>query len=373
MKIHTAAIWEEILIARARKKSPPCVHIRKENLEAVIFLEMVESVWWRERHFSLWKKSFHSQFWQVERNGCSMYLDEKEGCVQVWKRKKIEHESRGRLWVAGCVNAWERIIQPEKEEREEEKGKEENGGLKKGETTPLERGICSHTWRSFDKSTHQKTKKKNKKKGATKGKTGSVEHNWEHEWDQLRRKGNEAVTLEKYSGNTTAPPRAQQQPDQIVFSRTIIHGVVASKNIVEEALALVKPPITFVLARHGFLTENIHAFWTSKGVCQLLPKNRPPRRTPCTGCTERDHTAHRKRHSTLRVAAWRTWRRSLDSLEDNMIQTAAHWFSECYPTLSVSRLHLMPHPCISGNHQAVTSTSLPSHRNSEDWPPFSLL
>ena len=63
-------------------------------------------------------------------------------------------------------------------------------------------------------------------------------------------------------------------------------------------------------------------------------------------------------HSTLRVVAWRTWRRSPNSLEDNMIQIAAHWFSECYPTLSVSRLHLVPHPCISGNHQAVTSTSL---------------
>ena len=48
-------------------------------------------------------------------------------------------------------------------------------------------------------------------------------------------------------------------------------------------------------------------------------------------------------HSTLRVVAWRTWRKSPDSLEDNMIQTAAHWFSECYPTLSVSRLHLVPH------------------------------
>ncbi|RVW76495.1 Retrovirus-related Pol polyprotein from transposon 17.6 [Vitis vinifera] len=64
-----------------------------------------------------------------------------------------------------------------------------------------------------------------------------------------------------------------------------------SNLIVQEVFTPVKTRITFVFTKRGFLIENIHAFWTLKRARQILPKNQPPRKTPCAGCTKGDRVA----------------------------------------------------------------------------------
>ena len=135
----------------------------------------------------------------------------------------------------------------------------------------------------------------------------------------LRRKGKKVATPEKFREARLHLEGHNNNQIRLCFHELqFTEWSFLQKIIVQEILAPVKTLNTFVFARHGFLIEIIHTFWTLKGAHQILPRNQPPRRTPCTGCTEEDHVAHRKRHSILEIAAWRTWREPPDFLKGNM-------------------------------------------------------